>query len=114
MPPELAGVTPALPWQADLYLEGSDQHRGWFQSSLLISLAGNGAAPYRTVLTHGFMVKPAKDDPSKKSKISKSDQEAQQPQGIAYEKPQTAETYIKDYSAHLLRLWSSPQHLRND
>src|SRR5256884_7260366 len=51
MPAELAGGTPALPWQADLYLEGSDQHRGWFQSSLLISLAGNGAAPYRTVLT---------------------------------------------------------------
>ncbi len=114
MPPELAGGTPALPWQADLYLEGSDQHRGWFQSSLLISLAGNGAAPYRTVLTHGFMVKPAKDDPSKKSKISKSDQEAQQPQGIAYEKPQTAETYIKEYGADIIRLWVASQDLRND
>src|SRR5208282_1899064 len=44
-----------LPWQADMYLEGSDQHRGWFQSSLLLSLAGNGAAPFKTVLTHGFM-----------------------------------------------------------
>src|ERR1051325_4218263 len=43
-------------WKADMYLEGSDQHRGWFQSSLLLSLAGNGAAPYKTVLTHGFMV----------------------------------------------------------
>jgi isoleucyl-tRNA synthetase len=43
-------------WQADVYLEGSDQHRGWFQSSLLLSLAGNGAAPFKTVLTHGFMV----------------------------------------------------------
>src|SRR5439155_621857 len=53
-----AGRMPAAQWQADMYLEGSDQHRGWFQSSLLISLAGNGAAPYRTVLTHGFMVKP--------------------------------------------------------
>jgi len=47
--PELAG-------QADVYIEGSDQHRGWFQSSLLLSLAGNGAAPYRSVLTHGFMI----------------------------------------------------------
>ena len=43
-------------FQADLYLEGSDQHRGWFQSSLLLSLAGNGASPYRSVLTHGFLV----------------------------------------------------------
>jgi len=45
-----------FPWQADVYLEGSDQHRGWFQSSLLLSLAGNGATPFKTVLTHGFMV----------------------------------------------------------
>ena len=116
MPPELAGGTPALPWQADLYLEGSDQHRGWFQSSLLISLAGNGAPPYKTVLTHGFMVKPAKDDPSKKSKISKSEQEQkpQQPEGIAYEKPQTAETYIKEYGADIIRLWVASQDFRND
>ena len=41
---------------ADLYLEGSDQHRGWFQSSLLTSIAMNDAAPYKTVLTHGFVV----------------------------------------------------------
>ena len=41
---------------ADLYLEGSDQHRGWFQSSLLTSIAMNGSAPYKTVLTHGFVV----------------------------------------------------------
>src|SRR5213078_676603 len=55
-----------------------------------------------------------KDDPSKKSKISKSDQEAQQPQGIAYEKPQTAETYIKEYGADIIRLWVASQDLRND
>ena len=52
--------------QADLYLEGSDQHRGWFQSSLLISLALYGQAPYKQLLTHGFLV----DD--KGNKMSKS------------------------------------------
>ncbi len=57
-----------LAWQADIYLEGSDQHRGWFQSSLLLSLAGNGAAPFKTVLTHGFMVD------ADREKISKSKQ----------------------------------------
>ena len=46
----------SLAYPADLYLEGSDQHRGWFQSSLLTSVATNGHAPYRTVLTHGFTV----------------------------------------------------------
>ena len=46
----------ALSYPADLYLEGSDQHRGWFQSSLLTSIGTDGKAPYRTVLTHGFMV----------------------------------------------------------
>ncbi|MFT4519616.1 MAG: isoleucyl-tRNA synthetase [Halioglobus sp.] len=45
-----------LQFPADIYLEGSDQHRGWFQSSLLTSLAINGEAPYKTVLTHGFTV----------------------------------------------------------
>ncbi len=45
-----------LAYPADLYLEGSDQHRGWFQSSLLTSVAANGCAPYKTVLTHGFTV----------------------------------------------------------
>jgi isoleucyl-tRNA synthetase len=45
-----------LPWPADVYLEGSDQHRGWFHSSLLIGVATRGAAPYRQVVTHGFTV----------------------------------------------------------
>lgn len=49
---------PELQFPADLYLEGSDQHRGWFQSSLLSSVAMNGVAPYRQVLTHGFTVDP--------------------------------------------------------
>src|SRR6185295_14482308 len=82
------------PFQADMYLEGSDQHRGWFQSSLLLSLAGNGAAPYQTVLTHGFMVD------ADSEKISKS----KQSQG-RYEKPQTAEAYVKKWGADIVRLW---------
>lgn len=86
-------------WQADMYLEGSDQHRGWFQSSLLLSLAGNGAAPYKMVLTHGFMV-----DLDRK-KISKSD---------TYQKPQTSEAYIKEYGADVVRLWVSSQDFRAD
>ena len=45
-----------LQFPADLYLEGSDQHRGWFQSSLLTGIAIDAAAPYKTVLTHGFTV----------------------------------------------------------
>ena len=47
---------PELAWPADMYLEGSDQHRGWFQSSLLTSVATEGKAPYRAVLTHGYVV----------------------------------------------------------
>ena len=47
---------PELQWPADMYLEGSDQHRGWFHSSLLTSVATRGVAPYKAVLTHGFVV----------------------------------------------------------
>lgn len=90
-------------FQANLYLEGSDQHRGWFQSSLLLSLASNGAAPYRSVLTHGFMVD------ADREKISKS----KQGQG-GYQKPQTAEAYIRDYGADIVRLWVASQDFRND
>jgi len=93
----------AKQWQSDIYLEGSDQHRGWFQSSLLLSLAGNGAAPYKTVLTHGFMVD------ADREKISKS----KQGQG-GYEKPQTSEAYIKKYGADVVRLWVASQDYRND
>jgi isoleucyl-tRNA synthetase len=93
----------AKQWQSDIYLEGSDQHRGWFQSSLLLSLAGNGAPPYKTVLTHGFMVD------ADREKISKS----KQGQG-GYEKPQTSEAYIKKYGADVVRLWVASQDYRND
>ncbi|MDB6125932.1 MAG: isoleucyl-tRNA synthetase [Pedosphaera sp.] len=88
-------------WQADVYLEGSDQHRGWFQSSMLLSLAGNGAPPFKTVLTHGFMVD------ADREKISKSKQSG-------YEKPQTAEAYVKKYGADVVRLWVASQDYRND
>src|SRR5262249_50605038 len=87
------------PFQADMYLEGSDQHRGWFQSSLLLSLAGNGAAPYRTVLTHGFMVD------EDRQKYSKSGQ---------YEKPQTSDRYIAEFGADIIRLWVASQDFRSD
>ena len=81
----------------------SDQHRGWFQSSLLLSLAANGVAPFKTVLTHGFMVD------ADREKISKSKQ-AQ----AGYEKPQTSEAYIKKYGADVLRLWVASQDYRNN
>jgi isoleucyl-tRNA synthetase len=96
---EIAGKD--KPFQADMYLEGSDQHRGWFQSSLLLSLAGNGAAPFKTVLTHGFMVD------ADREKISKSKQSG-------YEKPQTAEAYVKKYGADVVRLWVASQDFRSD
>jgi isoleucyl-tRNA synthetase len=100
--PELArGESEVPPWQADMYLEGSDQHRGWFQSSLLLSVATQGGAPYQTVLTHGFMVD------ADREKISKSKQSG-------YEKPQTSEAYIKKYGADVLRLWVASQDYRND
>ena len=86
-------------WPADLYLEGSDQHRGWFQSSLWTSVIARGGAPYRAVLTHGFIVD------EERKKISKSS---------AYEKPQTSDAYIADYGADVIRLWISSQDFRDD
>ena len=97
------GQPPSALWQADLYLEGSDQHRGWFQSSLLLSLAGNGAAPFKTVLTHGFMVD------ADREKIAKS----KQGQG-GYQKPQTSEAYVRKWGADIVRLWVASQDFRND
>ncbi len=78
-----------LCWPADIYLEGSDQHRGWFQSSLLTSVATRGRAPYKSVLTHGFVVD------GKGRKMSKS-----LGNGI-----DTSEI-IKKYGAEILRLWA--------
>jgi isoleucyl-tRNA synthetase len=86
-------------WPADLYLEGSDQHRGWFQSSLWTSVIAYGGAPYKAVLTHGFIV----DEEQKK--ISKSS---------TYQKPQTSDAYIADYGADVIRLWIASQDFRDD
>ena len=77
-----------ISFPADLYLEGSDQHRGWFQSSLLTSVAMNGSAPYKQVLTHGFFV----DEHGKK--MSKSLGNVIAPQNI-----------INSMGADILRLW---------
>jgi isoleucyl-tRNA synthetase len=88
---------PELSWPADMYLEGSDQHRGWFQSSLLTSVATTGQAPYRTVLTHGFTVD------GQGRKMSKSAGTGVAPQEV-----------IDQYGAEVLRLWVSAADYRDD
>ena len=82
---------------ADLYLEGSDQHRVWFQSSLLTSVGTRNRAPYRAVLTHGFVVD------GKGKKMSKSLGNVIAPQSIT-----------NKYGAEILRLWSSSADYRED
>ncbi len=86
-----------FPGRADLYLEGSDQHRGWFQSSLLASVGTRDRAPYKAVLTHGFVVD------GKGKKMSKSLGNVISPQDIT-----------KKYGAEILRLWSSSADYRED
>lgn len=86
-----------LKFPADLYLEGTDQHRGWFQSSILTSVGTTGQAPYRSVLTHGFVV----DGGGKK--MSKSLGNVIAPEQI-----------IKKNGAELLRLWVSAEDYRDD
>ncbi|MBI1282886.1 MAG: isoleucine--tRNA ligase [Thiobacillus sp.] len=79
---------PELAFPADLYLEGSDQHRGWFQSSLLTGCATDGRAPYQALLTHGFVVD------GKGHKMSKSKGNVVSPQKV-----------MDQYGADILRLW---------
>ena len=86
-----------LGWPADLYLEGSDQHRGWFHSSLLTAVATRGAAPYKSVLTHGFVV----DGDGKK--MSKSIGNVIAPDKI-----------INKYGTEILRLWAAASDYRED
>lgn len=88
---------PALAWPADLYLEGSDQHRGWFQSSLLTSVAIKGQAPYKSVLTHGFTVD------EKGHKMSKSLGNVIAPEKV-----------IQSLGADILRLWISSTDYRKE
>jgi isoleucyl-tRNA synthetase len=93
------GPETELNYPADLYLEGSDQHRGWFQSSLLTSVAVNGCAPYRKVLTHGF----ALDE--KGRKMSKSLGNVMDPAVIV--EGGKNEQQDPPYGADVLRLWVS-------
>jgi isoleucyl-tRNA synthetase len=86
-----------LGFPADLYLEGTDQHRGWFNSSLLTSMAMNGRPPYQAVLTHGYVVD------IQKRKMSKSLGNVISP-----------ETIIKAFGADVLRLWASSIDYRGD
>ncbi len=94
--PELGGGP------ADVYLEATDQHRGWFQSSLMTSIAMTGAAPYKTVITHGFVV-----DKDTRKKVSKSEQET-------YKKPMNAEHFVGKYGADIVRLWASSVEFTNE
>ncbi|MFO1013308.1 MAG: isoleucine--tRNA ligase [Caulobacteraceae bacterium] len=91
------GDRPDSRWPADLYLEGSDQHRGWFQSSLLESCATRGRAPYGTVVTHGFTMNEAGE------KMSKSMFNAMAPSIITQEN-----------GAEILRLWASVVDYQDD
>ncbi len=88
---------PELAWPADLYLEGSDQHRGWFNSSLSTAVATRGLPPYRAVLTHGYVV----DEQGRK--MSKSLGNGIDPQDV-----------IKEMGADILRLWVASADYRRD
>ena len=89
--------SPELGWPADLYVEGSDQHRGWFQSSLLVALATRGRPPYREVLTHGFLID------LEGRKMSKSVGNVIAPQDV-----------IKESGAEILRLWVATSEYTED
>ena len=93
----MLGHTEELPWPADLYIEGSDQYRGWFQSSLLVGLGTRGQAPYRGVVTHGFFV----DEQGRK--MSKSLGNTIEPEEI-----------INKSGAEILRLWASMVDYREE
>lgn len=92
-----AVLKPRRWWPADLYLEGSDQHRGWFHSALLAGVVTDHRAPYEAVLTHGFVL----DGQGKK--MSKSAGNVVAPQDV-----------IKQSGAEILRLWVSAQDYRDD
>ena len=85
--------------QPDMYLEATDQHRGWFQSSLMTGIALNNRAPYKICVTHGFVV----DVDGKK--ISKSS---------SYDKPMDAGHFVNRYGADLVRLWASSINYTDD
>jgi len=88
---------PELTWPADVYLEGTDQHRGWFQSSLFVGLGTRGRAPFRTIITNGFVI----DVDGKK--MSKSLGNSIEPA-----------TIIKDSGADIVRLWTAMSDYREE
>jgi isoleucyl-tRNA synthetase len=91
------GREDGLPWPADLYLEGSDQHRGWFQSSMWVAVGVKGAAPYRQVLTHGFVL-----------------DEQQRPMSKSLGNVISPLDIIAEHGADVLRLWVASEDYRND
>ncbi|MGA7934249.1 MAG: isoleucine--tRNA ligase [Kovacikia sp.] len=97
---------PSLAYPADMYLEGSDQHRGWFQSSLLTSVAVNGHAPYKSVLTHGFTL----DEQGRK--MSKSVGNVVDPMVVINGGKNQKEE--PPYGADVLRLWVSSVDYSSD
>ncbi len=86
----------ALKWPADLYLEGSDQHRGWFQSSIWTGVIAEQGAPFKEVLTHGFIVEASGE------KISKS------------KGAMSSDGWVGKYGADIVRLWVASQDFRGD
>jgi isoleucyl-tRNA synthetase len=93
----VAGKRPNHQLPVDLYLEGSDQHRGWFHSSLLVGVGTRGEAPYKTCLTHGFVVD------GNGNKMSKSQGNVVAPEEV-----------IKQHGAEVLRLWVASSDYRDD
>jgi len=91
------GHRPDLPWPADVYLEAGDQHRGWFHSSLLVALGTHGAAPYRQVLTHGWVLD------AQGRAMSKSLGNVIEPLEV-----------IKTHGAEILRLWAASVEFGED
>jgi isoleucyl-tRNA synthetase len=108
---------PELSCPADLYLEATDQHRGWFQSSLMLSTAVRDAAPYKSVMTHGFVVRRATKEendkrkqqgmePVKNLKVSKSDESGGKPMNAAH--------FYNKFGADIVRLWAGSVDWQNE
>ncbi|MEM1441996.1 MAG: class I tRNA ligase family protein, partial [Verrucomicrobiota bacterium] len=102
---------------ADLYLEATDQHRGWFQSSLMLSTAIRDSAPYKSVMTHGFVVRRATKEenekrrqegkePVKNLKVSKSDESGGKPMNAAH--------FYNKFGADIVRLWAGSVDWQNE
>jgi isoleucyl-tRNA synthetase len=102
----VCAADPAL-GDVDLYLEGSDQHRGWFHSSLLCGIGVAGKAPYKAVITHGFVLD-EDGRPYSKSEIEKARREGRK---VTYVPPQQV---IDQNGAELFRLWAASTEFRND